>query len=284
MFLSIFTLFATFPAIFCYAQHSYSSGASFHWVNGSDNQHTSDLRAGAAIATSSAPVAHCSSPIAVSSTGTKRRHVVVGAGAALRFSPNKMDANVGDVIQFRFLALNHTLTQSSLSHPCTPAGGFNTGFRQFNPTNNSGQFIVEYHVNTLSPEWFFCAQTKSRPHCEAGMVFALNPGNKFSPFLAAAIASPSSLATAPEDPEEVAATVTPYANWSVDSLTASATIRPIQSSATRAFCSQNTSASCPTPGISVVPVSFSQGAKCHNGGTLFSMVLLFGTIFSFIRF
>jgi hypothetical protein len=107
--------------------------------------------------------------------GSPRRHIVtVGAAGKLVFQPNESYAEIGDVVEFNFLALNHTLTQSSLSDPCTDVGGFSTGFNQFNPQNVSGRFVVQYAVTTLNPQWFFCAQTKPVSHCHAGMTFALN--------------------------------------------------------------------------------------------------------------
>jgi plastocyanin len=105
----------------------------------------------------------------------KSHNITVGAAGKLVFEPSQIYAEVGDLLQFNFLALNHTLTQSSLSNPCTHLGGFSTGFNQFNPRNISGEFVVQYAVTTLAPQWFFCAQTKNVSHCHAGMTFALNP-------------------------------------------------------------------------------------------------------------
>ncbi|KAH8787534.1 hypothetical protein F5882DRAFT_262653, partial [Hyaloscypha sp. PMI_1271] len=113
-------------------------------------------------------------------------NVTVGAAGTLSFDPNEVDADIGDIIRFSFLALNHTLTQSSLSDPCTSSGTFSTGFNQFNPENVSGEFLVEYWVNTRDPQWFFCAQTDPKSHCKSGMVFALNAGGKLQAFASAA--------------------------------------------------------------------------------------------------
>ena len=93
------------------------------------------------------------------------------------------------MIRFNFLSLNHTLTQSSFTQPCTNLGGFSTGFRQFNPKNVSGEFTVDYVVDTLDPQWFFCTQTKAISHCHAGMVFALNVGDGIESFISAATIS-----------------------------------------------------------------------------------------------
>ncbi|KAF2021555.1 hypothetical protein BU24DRAFT_404561 [Aaosphaeria arxii CBS 175.79] len=101
--------------------------------------------------------------------------ITVGAGGRLEFSPPTLEAPIGTIVQFDFLALNHTLTQSSLWDPCSPLpDGFNTGFAQFNPKNISGKYLVEYEVTTKNPQFFFCAQNTLRSHCRAGMVFSLN--------------------------------------------------------------------------------------------------------------
>ena len=110
------------------------------------------------------------------------RDVVVGAQDKLIFSPNNITANIGDIVRFHFLALNHSVFLSSFDQPCTSAGGFGTGFGQFNPSNSSG-ILPSFSVNTLDPQFFFCSQTKPTSHCHAGMVFAINAGNNVCQFL-----------------------------------------------------------------------------------------------------
>jgi plastocyanin len=151
----------------------------------------------------------------------------VGVGGALRFNPTEIDANIGDVIEFTFLKLNHTLTQSTLFHPCSNVGGFSTGFNQFNPMNDAGKFVVKYPVTTSGPQWFFCAQTQGKSHCQAGMVFALNAGDKMGAFQSAASVTSSldqsgmfttstTLISNTEDP----------VTWTVESSTSNTTERP----------------------------------------------------------
>jgi len=115
-----------------------------------------------------------------SATGSHATHfVTVGDEGKLIYGPNQVIAAVGDVIKFNFLKLSHSLTESSFEEPCTFNGGFDTGLNQFNPQNISGKFIVDYTVQTTKPTWFYCKQTG---HCGKGMVFAVNPGNKFDAF------------------------------------------------------------------------------------------------------
>jgi plastocyanin len=118
-----------------------------------------------------------------------RLTVTVGDGGKLVFAPSSLDLSIGSTISFNFLGLNHTLTESSLRNPCEKSGGFDSGFRQFNPTNTSGKFIIEYKVVDRNPRWFFCAQTQQRPHCQAGMVFSLNPRGAHAEFLSNALAA-----------------------------------------------------------------------------------------------
>ena len=119
----------------------------------------------------------------------------MGKEGELVFAPSTLDVAPGSVIVFNFLGLNHTLTESELEDPCRSNGGFDTGFAQFNPANVSGRFVVEYKVADISPRWFFCAQSAKRPHCQAGMVFSLNPGGRQMQFLDNALAAVTTSST-----------------------------------------------------------------------------------------
>ncbi|KAF1840104.1 uncharacterized protein K460DRAFT_250365, partial [Cucurbitaria berberidis CBS 394.84] len=114
--------------------------------------------------------------------------VTVGDAGKLVFSPLSLNATVGSMIAFDFLGLNHSLTQSNFWDPCQSNKMFDSGFEQFNPTNMSGRFVLEYQVTDPSPRWFFCAQRVKRSHCQAGMVFSLNPNGTHSQFLQNALA------------------------------------------------------------------------------------------------
>lgn len=125
------------------------------------------------------------------SSSVPQTHLVqVGARGETIFLPNRVDAVVGDVLKFQFLALNHTLTQSSLEDPCMAMGSFDTDFVHFNPSNRSDDSLM-YLVQNTDPQWFFCRQNIPLSHCSAGMVFALNPGSKMETFLENARLLPS---------------------------------------------------------------------------------------------
>jgi len=86
---------------------------------------------------------------------------------ALKYTNNTITAKKGDIVTFRFLGGNHSVTQSeSFSVPCTHLkGGFASGFHP-----NGGQYVVK--VNDTEPIWFHCSQ---EGHCQAGMIGAINP-------------------------------------------------------------------------------------------------------------
>ncbi len=113
-------------------------------------------------------------------------HMVdVGVGEETLFVPNQVDASVGDVVIFQFFKFGLTLTQSTLEHPCDPSGGFNAGFRTSKPWNQTNE-TVTFPVQNSDPAWFFCRQSTAAPHCNAGMLFGLNPAGKMGQFLATA--------------------------------------------------------------------------------------------------
>jgi hypothetical protein len=109
-------------------------------------------------------------------------HVEVGQFGQLFFQPNQVDAEVGDVVKFRFRSFNHTLTQSSLEEPCVSTGQFDSGFRQFNPVDSLLK-TLSFSVNDPAPQYFFCHQELPVNHCRRGMVFAINPGESMDRFL-----------------------------------------------------------------------------------------------------
>lgn len=128
----------------------------------------------------------------VSSVSATVWNVSVGEGGGLTYTPNVVNASDGDIINFLFLAKNHTVTQSTFTDPCTqmttPSLGVNSGFM---PVAANATVVPQFSItvnNASSPLWFFCEQTG---HCEQGMVFAVNPtANKtFEAFQAAANAT-----------------------------------------------------------------------------------------------
>ncbi|KAF9013193.1 Cupredoxin [Cyathus striatus] len=102
--------------------------------------------------------------------------VIVGKDGGLTYDPPQLTAKVGDTVAFRFVAKNHTVTQSSFAAPCTqlttPALGVDSGYQ---PVAAGATEFPEWSItvdNATAPLWFYCVQGA---HCKAGMVFALNP-------------------------------------------------------------------------------------------------------------
>ncbi|KAK6903920.1 hypothetical protein L486_03496 [Kwoniella mangroviensis CBS 10435] len=109
--------------------------------------------------------------------------VSVANNKSLTFEPSEVKAELGDIIEFKFLAGNHTVTQSTFASPCTNAG-FNSGQIPGNADSPTSYSIL---VNDTKPIWVYCATGQ---HCQNGMVMAVNAptsGNTFSAFQANAM-------------------------------------------------------------------------------------------------
>jgi hypothetical protein len=99
--------------------------------------------------------------------------VIVGGPAGLVYTPESLNANVGDMVVFTFMQQNHTLTQSTFAAPCDAMpGGMDTSFvpNPNNTVNPPPQMAMQVKVST--PLWFFCGQ---KGHCGKGMTFSINP-------------------------------------------------------------------------------------------------------------
>lgn len=121
-------------------------------------------------------------------TAGQTHMVTVGGSAGLVYTPSSINAAVGDIVQFNFESMNHTVTQSSFAQPCVATvGGFDSGFMP-NPNNTvSPAPMLQFQVTVSTPIWMYC---KQKGHCGKGMVFSINPTATKSQaaFLAAAMA------------------------------------------------------------------------------------------------
>ncbi|KAJ7915488.1 hypothetical protein B0H13DRAFT_1999914, partial [Mycena leptocephala] len=134
--------------------------------------------------------------------------VTVGGVGVIAYTPNQVQANIGDVIQFTFKQKNHTITRSTLANPCSPLvgeGAFDSGFVPV-AANETDFPLAQFTVQDTNPVWVYCRQAG---HCAQGMVFAVNPGDKFAAFQAAATGSAAtSAAAAPTGAVTVTTTIT----------------------------------------------------------------------------
>ncbi|KAK6525002.1 hypothetical protein TWF281_011892 [Arthrobotrys megalospora] len=96
------------------------------------------------------------------------------------FEPAEIQAAVGDLIQFQFHPMNHSVVRASFADPCipiedSPAGNGTVGFFSgFMPVAESAEVMPTFtiRVENDKPIWFYCSQGR---HCQAGMVGAINP-------------------------------------------------------------------------------------------------------------
>lgn len=96
------------------------------------------------------------------------------------FDPAEIQAEVGDLIQFQFHPMNHSVVRAAFADPCVPieesaAGNGTAGFFSgFMPVSESATEMPTFSIRVENdkPIWFYCSQGK---HCQAGMVGAINP-------------------------------------------------------------------------------------------------------------
>lgn len=150
--------------------------------------------------------------------------VVVGGANGLKYNPESVTAQPGDLVRFIFQQKNHTVTQSTFAAPCAKFnGGFDSGFVPVAEAQTEFP-VAEFSVTSTDPVWIYCAQGT---HCSAGgMVFAINPGDRFAAFKAAATgaAAPSGTSTTAGTPS---ATTTGTGTASAPSSTATKDIKVI---------------------------------------------------------
>lgn len=103
----------------------------------------------------------------------------VNNATGLKFWPENIKAEVGSMVQFQFLAGNHTVTQSNFDDPCKPLHEVNPSvqgiFSSFMPVMASAEKgelpVFTVMINDTKPMWFYCSQG---PHCEKGMSMVIN--------------------------------------------------------------------------------------------------------------
>ncbi|KAI0479267.1 Cupredoxin [Xylariaceae sp. FL0804] len=112
------------------------------------------------------------SVVAGAAAALTTHQVMVGGDAGLVYTPDTIEANVGDMVVFNFMSTNHTATQSTFTTPCIKSdGGFDSDFKP-NADNTTPPPQVAMQVMVDTPLWFYCRQTG---HCGMGMTFSINP-------------------------------------------------------------------------------------------------------------
>ncbi|KAI9815046.1 MAG: hypothetical protein M1827_002889 [Pycnora praestabilis] len=149
---------------------SYSSSGSGYSSSGDQ---TVDISIGITVISSNAGgIAATQMMDAPSMAAGMTHQVTVGGSAGLVYTPNTLEAAIGDMVQFTFMSENHTVTQAAFAKPCVKLSGVDSGFMP-NPNNtvNPAPSFV-FQVTTSDPTWFYCRQ---KGHCGKGMVFSINP-------------------------------------------------------------------------------------------------------------
>ncbi|KAF4336801.1 plastocyanin-like domain protein [Fusarium beomiforme] len=102
-------------------------------------------------------------------------HSVNAGLGGLRFDPDNVVAEVGDVVEWHFLPKNHTVAQSSFAEPCQPLADGSGFFAGFNFPTKEGQApdVFQIVVEDSKPIWYYCAQQMGN-HCQNGMVGVIN--------------------------------------------------------------------------------------------------------------
>lgn len=103
-------------------------------------------------------------------------HSVVAGLGGLRFDPDNVVAEVGDVMEWHFLPMNHSVAQADFDTPCVPSAsglGFFAGFNFFTTEGQADNVFQAVIVDDSKPIWYYCPQTKG-DHCQKGMVGVIN--------------------------------------------------------------------------------------------------------------
>lgn len=78
-----------------------------------------------------------------SQTSAETIRIDVGQNNALAFTPDSVKAAKGDILEFHFHAINHSVVMGDFATPCAPAktGGFFSGFM---PVSGSGEAVRQH--------------------------------------------------------------------------------------------------------------------------------------------
>lgn len=100
--------------------------------------------------------------------------VTVGVGkGGLKFDPDNIKADKGDMIEFHFYPQQHNVVLGNKDKACTPAtsGGFYSGTMKVD-SGSTGKQVFQVMVNSTDPMYIYCGVAK---HCENGMTAIINP-------------------------------------------------------------------------------------------------------------
>ncbi|MCJ1268085.1 hypothetical protein MMC22_007971, partial [Lobaria immixta] len=148
--------------------------------------------------------------------------IVEAGNGDFQFVPDSISAKVGDIIEFRFFAPNHSVARAEFEKPCVPIEstgpgkvGFWSGFRPAG-VNSENPPIFQVRVNDTQPVFFYCAAPAS---ClKNQMLGVINPNSSMTLEKQQDAAKSSNLMYAPgesapnEDGTSTTATATPVSS------------------------------------------------------------------------
>ncbi|RPA80045.1 hypothetical protein BJ508DRAFT_210619 [Ascobolus immersus RN42] len=100
-----------------------------------------------------------------------------GSDLSLTFTPEITRAAVGDLIQFQFYPVNHSVQHGSFDSPCAPMPvGPKTFFSGFRPVSRNAPLLPTFTIQVMSkdPIFFYCSQSA---HCIDGFAGVINPNS-----------------------------------------------------------------------------------------------------------
>ncbi|CAK7222602.1 hypothetical protein SCUCBS95973_004897 [Sporothrix curviconia] len=125
-----------------------------------------------------APIISSASSRASASPAPPANTITIAVGeSGLAFTPNSIEAVVGDILEFSFYPRNHSVALGTWDHACEPAaaasGGFFSGFI---PVDEDASHLATFQVpvDTPDPMVFYCSAGR---HCQEGMFGVVNPAN-----------------------------------------------------------------------------------------------------------
>ena len=101
----------------------------------------------------------------------KRIDVNVGKDG-LKFTPDEINANVGDEVAFHFVSGRHDVSEGPFDKPCQPyrVAGLWSGIINAEETGSDVTFTVP--IQDTDAKWLYCSVGR---HCQSGMTAVINP-------------------------------------------------------------------------------------------------------------
>ncbi|KAM5439314.1 hypothetical protein MferCBS31731_004736 [Microsporum ferrugineum] len=95
----------------------------------------------------------------------KTVEVIVAQNGDLTFTPDKITADVNDIVHFKLAKSGHDISSGPFNTPCKP--GDNSLYS--GKLNEGNEFSV--NITNTDPVWIYCSVAK---HCSKGMVAVIN--------------------------------------------------------------------------------------------------------------